>query len=561
MRHQILTTALGTVLSVLAYGQNFNPTVEVTNAYEGGASAIQKPAQKMAVPDSVLTFNLDFDYSVFEKPYQGAYEFKPYHVQLRPAPTPSTENSLYLKIGAGYTLRPELDLVWTPLRRDRVQVDVYARHHSYFGRYHKIDALSEEAGSRVFKPTGEKAGGFLADTRVGVDGSYGWDGGQVTADVSWQNRLADDYRMFRRLNGLNAKARVRSLVSDAPHFLYDAAVDYHFYDLSGSWNTTLVAPGASDFTESRFALDGSFGPVFGPDSRLLVDLGLTLVRYGGYVPGYTGGLSVTPKYEFALDDWRFSLGARLASIIYSDDWPEDARAKTGFIFPAVHVDWHLLDDRLVLQAAATGGDRVNARSDAFLLRPFALPSDFSHSLERVRAMLGVRGSVSGRFRYDLQGGYARWSRAPMDCFVLESEYYPALSDAAFNLVFAELDYGWKSESVTVDGKIAYRWTNVSQEDVFAPAAFTGWIRPAWHWGDRFTAGLDAGWSTRRHAMHMNTPLDVPGWVDLGLFADFQFTRHFGFWLKAGNLLDQAIQRTPLHAEAGMYLTGGLCLTF
>ena len=149
----------------------------------------------------------------------------------------------------------------------------------------------------------------------------------------------------------------------------------------------------------------------------------------------------------------------------------------------------------------------------------------------------------------------------MDCFVLESEYYPALSDAAFNLVFAELDYGWKSESVTVDGKMAYRWTNVSQEDVFAPAAFTGWIRPAWHWGDRFTAGLDAGWSTRRHAMHMNTPLDVPGWVDLGLFADFQFTRHFGFWLKAGNLLDQAIQRTPLHAEAGMYLTGGLCLTF
>ena len=561
MKHQILTTALGTVVSVLAFGQNFNPTVEVTNAYEGGAASIQKPAQQMAVPDSVLTFNLDFDYSVFEKPYQGAYEFKPYHVQLRPAPTPSTENSFYLKAGAGYTLRPELELVWTPFRRERAQVDVYALHHSYFGRYHSIDALDEEAGSRVFKPTGEKAGGFLTDTRIGVDGAYGWDGGLATADISWQNRLADDDLLFRRLHGVNAKARVRSTESDAPHFLYDAAVDYHFYDLSGSWNTSLVAPGASDFTESRFVLDGTFGPTFGPDSRLLVDLDLALVRYGGYAPGYTGGLSVTPKYEFALDDWRFSLGARLSSLIYSDDWPEESRVKSGYIFPAVHVDWHLLDDQLVLQAAATGGDRVNARSDAFILRPFALQSDFAHSLERVRAMLGVRGSIAGRFRYDLQGGYARWNRAPLDCFVPDVDYYPAYGDAAFNLVFAELDYGWKSENVTVDGKMAYRWTSALEDGFFAPAAFTGWIRPAWHWGDRFTAGLDAAWSTRRHAEYGGVPFDVPGWLDPGLFAEFQFTRHSGFWLKGGNLLCQTIQATPLHAEAGLYITGGILLTF
>ena len=93
MRQHILATAFAAAVTALAYGQNLNPTVEVTNAYEGGPSAIAKPAQQLAVPDSVTRFNLDFDYSVFEKPYQGAYEFTPYYAISAPAPdSPSIRN-------------------------------------------------------------------------------------------------------------------------------------------------------------------------------------------------------------------------------------------------------------------------------------------------------------------------------------------------------------------------------------------------------------------------------------------------------------------------------------
>ena len=570
MRHQIIATVLLAGVSALAYGQNLNPTVEVTNAYEGGAGSIVKPLQKMAVPDSVTAFNLDFDYSVFEKPYQGAYEFKPYHVQLRPRPLLSTENSFYLKAGAGYTLHPELDLVWTPLRKERGQVDIYATHRSYLGNYHKIAPADqmEEDGGRPFRATGDRMPGYLTDTRVGADGSYSWEGGMASLDVAYRNWLAEDDFLFRRLNGVEAKARVRSLPSDAPHFLYDAAVDYHFYDLDGSWATSLVPSRSADFSESRFDLDGTFGPVFGPDRRLLVDLDMSLVRYSDYFTGYTGGLSVTPKYEFALDDWRFSLGARVSTIIYSEDWGGN-KVKSQLVYPAVHVDFRLLDDQLILQAAATGGDRINARSEAFFVRPFALSAEYDHSMERVRAMLGARGNIASRFRFDLQAGYALLNRVPLDGFAIDSGIYlPVLAEAldaernkAFNLVFAELDYGWKSESVTVDGRMAYRWTDMSGEGLFAPAAFTGSIRPAWHWGDRFSAGLDAAWSTRRDAYYRNQYLPVPGWVDLGAFVEFRFTHHLGLWIKGGNLLNQAVQRTPLHAEAGMYGTAGILLNF
>ncbi len=564
MRQHILSTALLAAVSALAYGQNLNPTVEVTNAYEGGAASIVKPAQVLAVPDTVMQFNLDFDYSVFEKPYQGAYEFKPYYVQLKPTPRPSTQERFYLRLGAGYTLHPELELVWAPLRRENLQVDVYANHRSYFGKYHQFDT-KQENDVHLLVPSGERMGGYLADTKAGVDGTYAWEGGVATLDLGYRNRMANDAYHYQKMGGLEAAGRVRSFPTDEPHFLYDAAVNYHFFGSDFSHESLGVV--SSDFTESLFAMDGTFGSVLGEGRRIVADLDVDLVRYRGDMAGYTGLLSVTPKYEFSLDRWGFSLGARVSSFIYSDDfsvWPEQYRRPSGILYPDVHVDFHLLDDRLILQTSATGGDRFHTLSGRFFSSPFSGVNEFGHSRERIRAMLGARGNIASRFRYDLQSGFARWKFAPVEGFAFDdrSHYQTALYESDYNLLFVELDYGWKSDHVTVDGKMSYRWTDLSAESVFTPASFVGWIRPAWHWGDRFTAGLDVAWSTRRRSSYRSMSLlVVPGWVDLGLNAEYRFTRHFGFWVKGGNLLGQAIQRIPVHAQAGMYFTAGILLNF
>jgi hypothetical protein len=265
------------------------------------------------------------------------------------------------------------------------------------------------------------------------------------------------------------------------------------------------------------------------------------------------------------------------------------------VFPDVHVDFHLVDDLLILQTSATGGDKFNSFSGRFLTRPFTYEGGFGHSMERVRAMVGARGNIASRFRYDLQAGYARWAHAPIDGYRVVTPVpatgapafdvdglLPAQYDRAFNLLFAELDFGWKSESVTVDGRFAYRWTNLNRASgtdpakaaaamySFAPAAFTGYIRPAYNWGERFKAGMNLEWSTARKNVTSVTlpgqePYDlvtrIPGWVDLGLFAEYRFTHRLGFWAKGGNLLNQTVQRIPLVAEAGMYFTAGAVLNF
>ena len=133
-------------LSMAASAQDLDPTVVVDRVYEGKLMEVHKPVLEMAVPDTVMHFDLDFDYSVFESPYKGSYEFNPYLLSMKPSAAADESGRFYLKAGAGYQLHPTLDLVWSPeLPRmdDSFHMDVYARDRSYVGSYWNMEADDE----------------------------------------------------------------------------------------------------------------------------------------------------------------------------------------------------------------------------------------------------------------------------------------------------------------------------------------------------------------------------------------------------------------------------------
>ena len=55
------------------------------------------------------------------------------------------------------------------------------------------------------------------------------------------------------------------------------------------------------------------------------------------------------------------------------------------------------------------------------------------------------------------------------------------------------------------------------------------------------------------------PAYIPGYADLGVYAEYVTSRSLSFWLRGGNLLNMTIQRNPLYAEKGPYFTAGICL--
>ena len=54
-------------------------------------------------------------------------------------------------------------------------------------------------------------------------------------------------------------------------------------------------------------------------------------------------------------------------------------------------------------------------------------------------------------------------------------------------------------------------------------------------------------------------VEIPGYADLGVYAEYVTARNLSLWMRAGNLLNQTVQRTPLYAEKGVNFTLGICM--
>ena len=592
MKHEILTGALLAV-TALAYGQNLNPTVEVTNAYEGGAEAIKKPLQVMQVPDSVTRFNLDFDYEVFDNPYRGAYEFRPYQVQLRPQPAASGERKFYLRAGAGYRLRPELELVYTPLRRNDLEINLTASHRSFIDRYRPVGADFSGEDVRLLRrdlPDSFSDAGLDLKTRLGADGRYGWAGGEATLALAYDNLVSrHSYLGISNLrHGALADARVRSLGGDTPGFFYDASLSYRYgynrpTDLDAS--ETIVNHGS----EFRFAT--SLGPVMENRSAMLLDAAVGIQRLSGNLTAFVGNLAVTPHYRFETGNWHFDLGVRLSTFFHEDGTDgfvsgegyasggqhvEMFTKQSQRIYPAVSVEWTPLGESVIFQAAARGGDTYNSyfdlvEKDHFFSQfyTFAGYPFLDNSVERIHAFVGARGNIARRFGYDWKVGFMYRDHELMygagDVKRDELARRPTLGYADYAQMYTDLKMAWRSSSVEADACLRYNYTWMQEvNEFFAPAPFKGNVSAYYLWGERLKAGLDADFSTARksgNSVRDSRPVAIPGYLDLGLYGEYAWSRKTGVWLRIGNLLNQTIQRIPFIAESGIYATAGIRLNF
>ena len=88
MKKYIVLLAVLSGSVYISDAQNLDPTVEVTRGYKAELADANKSSISMEVPDTVYRFDLDFDYSVFDNPYRGSYEFNPYAMDMKPQSSP-----------------------------------------------------------------------------------------------------------------------------------------------------------------------------------------------------------------------------------------------------------------------------------------------------------------------------------------------------------------------------------------------------------------------------------------------------------------------------------------
>ena len=549
---------------IAASAQNLNPVVEVTNTYEQAATGIEKPDQTIAVPDSLLRFNLDMDYELRTAPYKGAYEFNPYLVELKPTPRYTGEGTLFVRLGAGYGFHPELDAVWSPVKTNNFRLNLYANHRSYFGYYRKIgvDKVDNEAYRNgedqhiYFRGDKENLyGGAESNTAAGFNTLLGWKTGSWTADMHYQHLLASDTWKEHNHHIFSAQTRVQS-----------APQNRFYYNLGVRGNYLAREDGMKG---GQVMADGGIG-----SNRRNSQARLDLFGEAVFTPGgQAGQFGFIPRYVFRIGSLHFNLGLKLAFTFRSDEdfYPN----KGGYVFPDVHIDYRVVPEDFILYASATGGNKMQGYAPLLqqnhFLASFA-EEGFDFEVEHVNLAAGARGNIARRFHYDTKVGYALYSNAVMWGFVdltqpLSSSYQPAfpwlptLELANYSLFYADFQGGWKSEQLDIDTHLRYQTTsNFSSNSFFAPAAFVAQAKVLYNWADRIKAGVDVDASTARSSKCANADAPefaLPGYADLGLYAEYGFTRKFAVWLRVGNLLNMDIQRTPFHAERGIYFTAGV----
>ena len=590
MKINILKTSIAAALAALslsANAQNLDPTVVVNRAYEGKLLEVHKPAIEMSVPDSVKQFNLEFDYDVFENPYKGSYEFKPYQLLLKPVSSDVDMPSFWLQAGAGYTLYPEMSLVWSPLKDGDFKMNVYADYGAYFGKYRTITPQQAEGSQneyRLGKTTAsdgktELWNGYRMSAKAGVDGRYDWEKSAFSFDLGYFGVSSDQQQAEkgRFYNAMDVKLNLASKPRMKEYFHYDLGVDYRYGNdrLDNRYNKL------STVSEHDFSFAATLGPVMSSSNRVLVDAAFDVLGYTGALEAAVSQISIVPHYYINKGAWNVDLGLRLAKIFRMSE-SQCYNAKEQIAYPAIKIKYSAVPEALAVYFHALGGNTLDTYASLIERNNFVAP-DFAYNrivtdgryeyglldatVERVALKLGFDGRISRRFSYDVYGGYTVYASGLLDAVQskntnVDFDCLPAYGYASYSKLFAGLDWKWHAERIVFDGTVNYNYAMGldTAYGCFAPAALTGDVEFEYNWSKRVFTGIDCVFSTARKAAAGNDYyMLLPGFADLGVSAEYAVSRKLALWLRGGNLLNMTVQYSPLYAERGVNFTAGVRL--
>ncbi len=574
-----------TVFTVLApvalSGQNLDPTVEVSRVYEGKLMEVHKPYIEMAVPDSVLHFDLDFDYSVAETPYMGSYEFNPYAVEMKPAPAAHDMNSLYLRAGAGYQLHPVADIIWSPDLKCPLRMNVYGSHRSFIGNYSNVHEVSQEDMSVGLESVGRGEGlartwkGYDLMSRAGVDGRYDGENVEAKFDMSYEGlQQKNRFGQLRSYYEIEARAGMASrYVGSGLRFKVDAS--YKFLR-----DKLKLAPASWDYVEgNEIDVDALFGYTLSGGDRAMLDLGFDFSSTAMDIVSGGGDVDVVPHYVMDRGRWRFDLGLRVSVPLRNCSSLVAYGHEVQVLYPDVRVEYMPASDAAKLYFDLGGDSKASSYSDVVRHdrhatmtygREFWNLMDMTE--ERVNVALGAEGRFGFRFNYDVKAGYANVGNGVLDGVVVLDEadgLLPALGYSSYDKFYISADWLLDMNGYRFDGCVEYTnaWNLSSGTGLFLPAEIWFDLAFSYNWRNRILAGVGCQFSTARKGSVLrdtgsemtSTEAWLPGYVDLGIDAEYMVNRKFSVWARGGNLLGMTIYRSLLYAEKGPYFTLGACL--
>ena len=571
MKKYIISAVLFS-LPLCAFSQNINPTVQVTNDYQGKIMEVNKGELPVSVADSLLKFDWNFDYAVTDNPYRGAYDFTPYLIDTTPEAAPLKQSKLYFRAGAGYTFHPEASLVYTPLSSKKLGLSVYDNFNGFSGDW---NAFSFDYGANNKLKAVDSRSGYLYRNRLGLNGRVSLGKPELLFDAGTDLLRSDSFISGNSYDAFDLKGSLNMNFSR-----WDLGIDAGFRRGSNILSTKYL----DDFDMDESVLDLGFRIVhryapgrsfeFHPSMRS--DF-FDYYDYGGQVSNVR--LAAAYKADFKRAHLRG--GAMVSFVMGSVD---DGMTFLGtgtvkphhgnILYPDLYADFLLVPQTLKVYASVTGGPEVDDLGTVLDERPFVQPSRTSVFFADVvstpyDAEFGLTGRVGARVQYKFDIGYKKVKNELSERIAMLDVCYPQMLRVDYTLLHFDAQMDFTAERY--DAHLALTLQNqdidplvkaVALPNVKASASFV------YNWNKRIYAGVSASYMGHRLQQY---PLEeapdaddgyaekVPGYLDLGLNAEFKYNRHLSFWLRSGNLLCQPVYQQLLFSQKGLWATLGLTL--
>ena len=409
MKHIYLILMAAALCMPLA-AQNINQSVQVTNDYVTRFADFQKQGPALQVPDSLLRIDYNFDYSVFETPYRGSYEFSPYRIEVKPEARLYDGSRLYLRAGAGYTFHPQFELAWQMLQEENFAIGVFGEAGGYAGKYRQRGVEGTVAGHDLSGRIGLGGQYLLPSTRLSYH--FGYEGifaGENGSDPAFRSGF----------NSAIISGRIQSRERPGNQIFYDVDLRYRY-----SGDNCLPAGDGSRTGEHNIRVAASVGPVLN-DSKysILVDAvfemdalkpstsynGRTIVSQEMLQGNIATGLAaLKPHVDFLLGPVLLDAGVRFDYSFCNDDGKFT-------IVPDVTARFAVLDADLELYAGVSGGQSVQSHYAVKQINHFTRLSDASATVSREKLHLrgGLQGHWGTRLQYEAEAGYASYAGMPL----------------------------------------------------------------------------------------------------------------------------------------------------
>ena len=546
------------LLSFSSFAQ-IDPTVEVNRSYDAAIGDIVKPDLPVTVADSLHRFDINFDYSIFNRRYAELYEFNPFEATSLGIKDTKRPPLFYSRIGTQFPLIPSAELYFQSGTDKGAHFTLYGRHDSFWGKLPQAvnEDITYDAGKMK-----NKVGGNL---------TYAWATGEMSLDASYGFDRFDYPSDIHNNNAFDISAKFNSANSEENSIYYDVTLAYRNTLSKMTKDQAYV----SEEQRSGFSLGehylraaGLVGASF-DKHRVYIDMNLEFAKYTNLHDFSTGVVEVSPMYQLRNRWLDAKIGIKFGNnySLKGKEVDTDMESETSSTFcPNIDARFTLAQKILWVRALIGGGNDINQYSKLLKDCPVLVPySDLKFGNRPIDAKLALESYIFGRLSLNAFGSYTVFN----DKLIFKPEFIDEdvpriMADYRdINLFSFGVEGFFQTQDFSLGGKI--QWNSFKDSDKqnvteLPKCEANAFLRYSFR--ERIIAQADFNYRSGVSGKCVTgESYAVPAIVDLDFNLNFIINRHLAVYGKIGNILNRRNQYVPLYVEPGRNFGGGLCVSF